>query len=75
METAKRSIVKAMTWQMTGFVTTSGLGYFVTGSLAAGGALALSSAVIGFACYALHERLWSRVRWGCTMVLNEKDAT
>ncbi|MAM62297.1 DUF2061 domain-containing protein [Maritimibacter sp. UBA3975] len=75
MDTARRTLAKALTWQLLGLVTTTALGYAATGSLTAGGALALSSALVGFICYAVHERLWSRIRWGRIFTQNDQSAT
>ena len=75
MDTARRTVAKAITWQLLGLVTTTVLGYVATGSLTAGGALALTSALVGFVCYAAHERLWSRIRWGRIFPQDDKSAT
>ncbi|WP_114390033.1 DUF2061 domain-containing protein [Notoacmeibacter marinus] len=64
METRKRSLVKAVSWQVWGLVTMAMLGFMMTGSIRTGGQLALLSALIGFLCYLLHERIWSAIRWG-----------
>lgn len=75
MDTTRRTLAKAITWQLLGLLVTTTLGYVATGSVAAGGALALSSALIGFVCYAAHERLWSRIRWGRIFPQNDGSAT
>ena len=64
METTARTVVKALCWQGLGLATMSGIGWMFTGSVAQGGALALTSAGIGLACYILHERVWARIGWG-----------
>lgn len=61
MATMRRAALKAFTWQATGFVTMSLLGYLMTGSWRSAGGLAFGSAAIGFAMYILHEKLWSLV--------------
>ncbi|WP_438616676.1 DUF2061 domain-containing protein [Parasedimentitalea maritima] len=40
------------------------VGFLATGSAAIGGVIALTNTVIGFSCYLLYERIWSRIRWG-----------
>ena len=40
------------------------IGYGATGSLSAGGGIALTGAATGFVAFFLHERLWARIRWG-----------
>ncbi|TPW27055.1 DUF2061 domain-containing protein [Pararhizobium mangrovi] len=42
----------------------TGLGYLFTGSLSAGGRLALVSMASGTVVYLVHERIWARVAWG-----------
>ena len=38
--------------------------YLITGSINAGGLIAVVSAVVGLATFYLHEKLWSRISWG-----------
>ena len=64
METPLRSLVKSITWQALGLVTMTAITWALTGSLATGGAIALTGAVTGMAMYVLHERVWARIRWG-----------
>jgi len=64
METHRRSLAKAVTWQLTGLISMALIGYAFTGSLSAGGMLALVTTAIGFVCYLIHERVWARIGWG-----------
>jgi uncharacterized membrane protein len=64
METPTRTLIKSLTWQISGLIVMTVVTWFVTGSLVDGGAIAVSGALIGFFSYMVHERLWSRVRWG-----------
>lgn len=64
MDTTRRTVAKAVSWQLLGLVVMTGLGAAFTGSAAAGGALALSSAAVGVLGYILHEKLWARIGWG-----------
>ncbi|ORE89914.1 DUF2061 domain-containing protein [Aurantimonas sp. 22II-16-19i] len=64
MESSKRSLAKAVSWQMVGLVTMAILGEVFTGSFFAGSELALTSCAIGFVMYVLHERVWAGIRWG-----------
>ena len=66
METTRRSIAKALSWQGIGLLLMTGIGYVFTGSIGQGGMLAIVSSAIGLLSYVLHERLWARVRWGRT---------
>lgn len=64
METRMRSIVKAMIWNMIGLTVMALVGLAVTGSLIAGGKMAVINTVIGFGTYLIYERIWARVCWG-----------
>ena len=60
----RRLLVKALTWQAMGLVVMSLIGLAFTGSLQAGGGIAISGTIIGFANYILHEKIWERIPWG-----------
>lgn len=64
MEKPIRTLAKAVSWQLLGMIVMVVIGYAFTGSVAAGGGIALASSALGFLSYFLHERVWSRVRWG-----------
>ncbi|WP_412555202.1 DUF2061 domain-containing protein [Shimia sp. MIT1388] len=64
MDTQKRSIVKAVIWNVIGIISMSVVGILATGSAALGGKMALINTGLGFSMYLIYERVWSRVRWG-----------
>lgn len=64
METSRRTLMKAITWQALGIVTTAALGYPHTGSLWGALSLAVSASASGFVFFLLHEKIWNAVRWG-----------
>lgn len=74
METNRRTLAKAVTYQLMGLAVMTLLGTLFTGSAGAGGALALISAAIGAFGYVVHERLWARVRWGQRLAEGEAGA-
>ncbi|MBO9472616.1 MULTISPECIES: DUF2061 domain-containing protein [unclassified Shimia] len=63
-ETPKRSIVKAVIWNVIGLASMALVGLLATGSLALGGKLALINTGVGLCCYVIYERVWARVHWG-----------
>lgn len=65
METPARSFIKALVWQLMGLALMAGVGMLVTGSLQAGGKIALVNSAIGLVTYLIYERVWARVGWGC----------
>lgn len=64
METTLRTLAKTATWQISGLIAMAAITYAVTGSLAEGGTVAVICTITGTVSYVIHERLWSRVRWG-----------
>ncbi|UWQ31732.1 DUF2061 domain-containing protein [Leisingera sp. M527] len=64
METHRRSIVKAVIWNILGLVMMTLVGLIVTGSVKAGGMMALVNTAIGFTVYLIYERAWSKIQWG-----------
>ena len=64
MDSTKRTILKAIIWQITGVFTMGIVGYVMTGSAAQGLGLALANTAVGVVTYILYERFWARVRWG-----------
>lgn len=64
MDTRKRTIVKALLWNLLGLTVMSLVGLVATGSLAVGGAMALINTAIGFVTYLVYERVWANVKWG-----------
>lgn len=64
METRRRTLVKAVLWNVLGLATMGIVGLIMTGSAAAGGAMAAINTGIGLTMYVLYERLWSRINWG-----------
>lgn len=64
MQTPARTIAKSLSWQALGLVTTTAIAYALTGSMVAGGTMALTMAGVGAVLFVAHERAWERVRWG-----------
>lgn len=64
METKTRIAAKAVTWQTMGMVVMALIGLGFTGSITAGGGIAIAGAILGFVTYFFHELVWSKVSWG-----------
>jgi len=64
METNRRIISKAMTWQTSGIATMTVLSYPHTETLSEALLLALSASATGFVAFLIHEKIWNRVSWG-----------
>ncbi|WP_425082919.1 DUF2061 domain-containing protein [Ruegeria profundi] len=64
METRRRSVVKALIWNVMGFVMMTLVGLIATGSVALGGVVALVNTAIGLTLYIVYERVWAGISWG-----------
>lgn len=64
METRRRTLVKAVVWNLIGLLSMGVVGLIMTGSLGIGGAIAVINSIIGFTMYLIYERVWAAVRWG-----------
>ena len=58
-----RSMVKAVSWRITGSIDTFVLSFIFTGSVKVAGSIAGAEAVTKMILYYLHERAWSAIRW------------
>lgn len=58
-----RSMVKAISWRITGSIDTFVLSFIFTGSVKVAGSIAGAEAVTKMILYYLHERAWSVIRW------------
>ena len=67
MDSAKRSMAKACTWQTLGIVSNIALCSLFGLPLAASLELALVSSALAFVMFTLHERLWQKIRWGARL--------
>lgn len=64
MEKTTRTLTKAVTWQMMGFVVMAAVNYLYIGDWRAGVGLSALLTLVGLVGYYLHERVWARIGWG-----------
>lgn len=64
MENNTRSLTKAITWQVIGFVMMTVVNYFYIGDFSQGLGLSALLTLIGLVSYYLHERFWASIGWG-----------
>ena len=60
----KRSLIKTITWRITGSGATFGISYLISGNFAIAGSIATIQLVTNTILYFIHERVWDRVKWG-----------
>lgn len=63
-EKSRRSLLKTVSWRVTGSTSTAIIAWLVTGDVAVAGALALIQAMANSVLYYLHERAWNRIDFG-----------
>ena len=64
METSKRSLLKAISWQIIGIIITSSVAALYTGSMTQSFELTTIYTATSLICYTLHERVWQLIPWG-----------
>lgn len=63
-ETRPRSVVKTVSWRVTGSGSTFLITYLITGNLGMAGSVAAVQIVANTLLYYLHERVWNMISWG-----------
>lgn len=64
MDTNTRSLVKTVTWRLTGSGATFGISWLISGDIAIAGTIAVIQIVANTLLYYVHERIWNTVKWG-----------
>ncbi|MCR9144847.1 MAG: DUF2061 domain-containing protein [bacterium] len=59
-----RSVLKAVSWRVTGTLDTMLISYLVTGNLAAAASIGFLEVFTKMGLYYGHERIWSRLKFG-----------
>ncbi|MDD5394015.1 MAG: DUF2061 domain-containing protein [Thiothrix sp.] len=62
-----RSLVKAISWRVTGTIDTIILSWFFTGSIGTALSIGLTEVATKMLLYYVHERAWNRVHLGRVM--------
>ena len=63
-DTAARSLVKTVTWRITGSTATFLIAYAMTGNFAVAGVIGVTQLISNTILYYIHERVWNRIVWG-----------
>jgi uncharacterized membrane protein len=64
MDHPKRSIVKTISWRVTGSSATFLIAYLLTGNFAIAGVIGVTQMISNTILYYFHERIWNKIRWG-----------
>ena len=63
-ETSGRSLVKTLTWRVTGSGATFLISWVISGDLRVAGSIVVIQIVANTVLYYFHERVWDIVTWG-----------
>ena len=64
MDTYNRTFAKTATYRIVTFILTFILTYLITGQMFPSVTVAILSLTVGALSFFIHERLWTRVKWG-----------
>jgi uncharacterized membrane protein len=64
MDITKRSLVKTVSWRLTGSSATFGISYLISGNFAIAGSIAGIQLIANTVLYFVHERVWNKIKWG-----------
>lgn len=66
-ESAKRSIVKTISWRLSVSILSFFVSWKITGSMELASILMVSKIGLNTVWFYIHERLWNRLNWGKAM--------
>jgi uncharacterized membrane protein len=64
MDKQKRSLLKTLTWRVTGSGATFLIAWLISADLAAATGIASIQLVANTILYYIHERVWNKIDWG-----------
>lgn len=63
-ETTKRSLLKTLTWRVTGSGATLLISWLISGTWSVAGSITVIQIIVNTVLYYFHERVWNCIRWG-----------
>jgi len=63
-DSKSRSLVKTISWRLTGSFSTFLISFIILGNFTIAGAIAVIQVIANTTLYYIHERVWSRISWG-----------
>lgn len=63
-DTKTRSIVKTISWRLTGTLCTFLISWIILGDISTSGAIALIQLTFNTIVFYFHERIWNIIPWG-----------
>ena len=62
-DTSTRSLVKTISWRITGSGATIAISYLVLGDFSVAGTIAITQVMLNTILYYVHERIWNKIAW------------
>jgi uncharacterized membrane protein len=63
-ETSLRSIIKTLSWRLTGSGATFLVSYLISNDIAMASTIAVIQLTTNTILYYFHERIWNKIMWG-----------
>lgn len=63
-DSTTRSIVKTISWRLTGSGATFLVAYLISHDFSVAGTIAVIQLTTNTILYYFHERIWNRIKWG-----------
>jgi uncharacterized membrane protein len=64
MDAPRRSLVKTISWRVTGSSATFLIAYLLIGNFAVAGVIGITQMITNTILYYVHERVWNKIQWG-----------
>ena len=64
MDSIVRSLVKTISWRLTGTFCTFLISFIILGDITASSTIALIQLIINTIMFYIHERIWNIIKWG-----------
>jgi uncharacterized membrane protein len=64
MDSIVRSLVKTISWRLTGTFCTFLISFIILGDITASSTIALIQLIFNTIMFYIHERIWNIIKWG-----------
>ena len=64
MDTIVRSLVKTISWRLTGTFCTFLISFIILGDITTSSTIALIQLIFNTVMFYIHERIWNIIKWG-----------
>ena len=64
MDTIVRSLVKTISWRLTGTFCTFLISFIILGDITTSSTIALIQLIFNTIMFYIHERIWNIIKWG-----------